>query len=332
MPTRGSRMAVACTIGVFALLLVTYAGPSAFPDRASDFDQVWVAGRAALAGRDAYADIGPGRVFDWPWPFYYPMTASAVVAPLLVLPLAWARGVFVFSSAALLAWSLTREDWRYLPLFLGAPFVVNALAGQWAALLTAALGLPAIGWVFAAKPNALLWFLAFRPTRRGLAWSAAGGALALALSHAIDPHWVPRWLSLARQSYATGNTPSLLLAPGGALVLVALARWRHPEARLLVALAAAPASLSLYSFLPLALVAATRRESLWLALLSWLTLLVPQLGAWLAPELGGPSTMAVVYLACLFAPAVALVLRRPYDARRLPLIGAVAPEVSSTSP
>src|SRR5436190_3839773 len=47
-----------------------------------DFDQVWYAAHTLLAGRNPYAEIGPGLPFDWPAPFYYPLTAAVAVTPL----------------------------------------------------------------------------------------------------------------------------------------------------------------------------------------------------------------------------------------------------------
>ena len=46
-----------------------------------DFDQTWYAARALLAGRNPYAEIGPGLSFDWPQYFYYPLNAPLAVAP-----------------------------------------------------------------------------------------------------------------------------------------------------------------------------------------------------------------------------------------------------------
>src|SRR5919107_5901674 len=53
--------------------------------KARDFDQVWFAARALFAGRNPYAEIGPGLHFDWPAPLYYPLTAAVAVSPLAML-------------------------------------------------------------------------------------------------------------------------------------------------------------------------------------------------------------------------------------------------------
>ena len=56
-------------------------------------DQIWFAARALFAGQDPYVVIGPGRVFSFPWPFYYPLTAAVLGLPLALLPLTLARTV-----------------------------------------------------------------------------------------------------------------------------------------------------------------------------------------------------------------------------------------------
>lgn len=296
---------------MLGVLLVWYATHVALTGRPTDFDQVWAAGRAALAGRDAYAEIGPGRPFEWQWRFFYPMTAPVVVAPLLALPVAWARYVFIFVSSALLGWAVTRDHWRLLPLFLGGPFVINGLACQWSALVTAAICLPRLAWIIAAKPNFVPVLLATRLSRTTAAIALLGSTLAFAVSLAVTPGWIQEWIELARLSASSGNTSMLLLAPGGAVALLALLRWRRPEARLIAAMLFVPMSLAPYSFLPLALVPSTLRQSLVLAILTWGAFLVPFFGERLAPEAGGMTSIALVYLAFMIFPALLLVLCRP---------------------
>lgn len=305
------RLLVSFGAGAFGVLLVWYATHVAWPARPTDFDQVWFAGRTALAGRNPYTEIGPGRAFELAWPYFYPMTAPVVVAPLLALPLAAARYVFVFLGAALLAWGVTRTDWHHLPLFLGAPFVVGGMACQWSALLTAAICLPALAWVYAAKPNLGLAQLIAYPSPRGLGMAAAGTLMAVALATVIAPSWIREWLGLTRVSMETLNTEPMLLAPGGVLMLLALLRWRRPEARLTAALTIVPLSVVSYSYLPLALVAETRIQSLSLALLSWGPWLVPVAMDVITPDVGSRTLMKVLYLLFQFAPALVLVLRRP---------------------
>jgi hypothetical protein len=65
-----------------------------------------------------------------------------------------------------------------------------------------------------------------------------------------------------------------------------------------------------YSYLPLALVAETRAQSLALALLSWGPWLVPVAMDVIAPDVGSRTLMKVLYLAFQFAPALVLILRR----------------------
>lgn len=92
------------------------------------------------------------------------------------------------------------------------------------------------------------------------------GASALAvlgLSLAVDPVWPSRWLQAL--SGADHFRP-LIARPGGFLVLLALLRFRDPDARLLLALALVPQTGMAYEALPAAVVARTRVQSAFLAL------------------------------------------------------------------
>src|SRR5689334_7519881 len=72
---------------VLALSAALLSGLKAFlwiarETKPRDFDQVWHAANAFLAGRNPYAEIGPGLAFDWPAPLYYPLPAVLSVVPL----------------------------------------------------------------------------------------------------------------------------------------------------------------------------------------------------------------------------------------------------------
>jgi hypothetical protein len=126
-------------------------------------------------------------------------------------------------------------------------------------LLTAAVFAPSLSAVGAIKPNIGIGILAYRPT-----WRAAAAMLAFAaLGLLIVPDWPQQWLR-ALGGPITGGTPihySPIASPGGFVVLLALLRWRRPEARLLLALAVVPQSPFVYETLPLFAVARTRFET-----------------------------------------------------------------------
>ena len=102
--------------------------------------------------------------------------------------------------------------------------------------------------------------------------------------------------------------------PAGPLLLLALTRWRRPEARLVAAFALVPHSTLFYEALPLlVLVPRTRQQLLALLLLNWIGTLVE---AWLVflPGFEWRSNVYVVgelMLAFAYLPALIVVLRRP---------------------
>jgi len=97
---------------------------------------------------------------------------------------------------------------------------------------------------------------------------------------------------------------------GGPLLLLALLRWRRPEARLLAVLACVPQTFSSYDSLILFLAVRTRREGLFLAACS---LLVTAYVAMKGPAPTYAETVhrfAPIRLWVLYLPAVAMVLMR----------------------
>jgi hypothetical protein len=200
--------------------------------------------------------------------------------------------------------ALTRDGFARLPILASGPFVSAAVMVQWSPLLAAAALLPSLGLFAAAKPNLGLAAVGARPT-----WRAVVGAAALvALSLVVAPQWPLDWLRVLRQGVEA------ITLPGGVLVLLALLRWRRPEARLVVLLACVPQIVAFYDQLLLLLVPRTARESMLAALLSlaafqgwlWRGELAP--GQWTGTSEAWPWIGAL-----LFAPAVVMVLRRPNE-------------------
>ena len=222
------------------------------PTTTSDFDQFWVAGRALLAGADPYAVVPTTGTHA---PLFYPLTAALVGVPFAGLSLAAARVAWAALSGAGLAWAALRWG-RGLPAALLSASFLNALVqGQWSPLLTAAAVVPALGWIWAAKPSiGAALFVAF-PNRRAL----VGCLLLTGLALAVYPGWPFRWREALGQ---TGLYLAPVFRPGGVVLLLALLRWREREGRLLAALACIPHLPVLYDTLPLFLIARTRLAGL----------------------------------------------------------------------
>jgi hypothetical protein len=278
------------------------------PDFVSDFDQVWAGAAALWKGQNPYLVVGPHRPFHWHWPLYYPMPALILTAPLGLLPVVAARMLFAGISAALLAYAITRDGFARWPLFISIPFMVNVELVQWSNLLAAAMLLPLLGGIAAAKPNVGLAMIAQTERGRSL-WAMAAGAAALVISSfVVFPGWVGFWLQ--NVSSAPHISP-LLLRPGGPLLLTALARWRRPEARLLAALACTPLTPTFYDPIMLYLVTKTFREALVLTVATFALFFIvvfsgPIRTAAQWGEIVSTASIWVVYLPCLI-----MVLRRP---------------------
>ena len=269
------------------------------PPSASDFDQLWVAARAFAAGRDPYA-----AVIAWghPFPLFYPLPAVLLALPFAWLPVAAARAVWAGLGAA----ALTAAAFRYRrglgTVLLGAGFLNALVLSQWSPLLTAAVALPWLSLTWVAKPSVgLAYFIAY-PSRRA-AW-LCGGLLALSL--ALWPRWPLAWLAALHTSFQA----PLVLQRGGFVLLLALVRWRRPEARLLAALACVPQTISLYETVPLWLIPRNRWGGYFLAGTSLVCALAE---SWVVPRIGQPLAELTrarwpYIFALVYLPALVLVL------------------------
>jgi hypothetical protein len=291
-------------------LLATGAGVGllvwlAFPyTHGADFAQFHFHARNWLAGRDPYVGGFPimRRTRVVPEPLFYPFPALFVLAPFALLPLRVATASFVGASTSLLAWGVLTKSPQRLPMFFGAGFILSAGLAQWTPLVTATLLIPVLGFLAVVKPNVGAASVAADPSVSRI---LGGGALLL-VSLAFQPSWPREWLHNLSSMPAH---PAPILLPGGFLALLALARWRRPEARLLVAMACVPQLMYFADQLPLWLVAKTRRESMLLS--------VTSLVAWSvslqALNRGGIPAFDSNWLVMLgvYAPALVMVLRRP---------------------
>jgi hypothetical protein len=305
--TRGSlRLSVA--VGIVAALVAGLHHWLLEPwNLAYDFTWPWRAARYLLAGHDPYVAIQPTGEFPFDATFKYPLPAALLALPLAPLGPYLALALFSGVSAGVLTYAIRSRSPDRWPILLSAPMLATVLSGQWSALLAAGFLVPAWSALYVAKPTlgAALW--AGRPT-----WAAIGGGAALlAASWLTLPGWLGGWLTAVRTDPAQHYLAPVMLT-GGPLVLLALVRWRQPEARLVAALACVPQVLTFYNALPVLLAARTRRESLVAAALSsvgWL--------AWDTSLGGAPvATTHPVYagywmLATVYLPALVIVLRRP---------------------
>ena len=304
---RARRWGFAALIGLITCAYVVFYA-RANPGFVSDFDQVWAGAAALWRGDNPYLAVGPGMPFHWHWPLYYPMPALVLAAPLGLLPVVAARTAFAGLSAALLAFAISRRGFERWPLFLSIPFMVNVELVQWSTLLTAVALLPSVAGIGVAKPNIGIALVAYANRSRTLWLMAAGGAALTGMSFLLLPNWMTFWIQNVK---AAPHVSPLILLPGGPLLLAAVARWRRPEARLLVALACTPLTPTFYDPVLLYLVTRTFREALGLTVATYVMFFVVVFSGPIrtATEWGKIVSLAsiwVVYLPCLY-----MVLRRP---------------------
>ena len=249
---------IAATCGVVSYYF--WSHPQTSP---SDFTQLWAGARVLLAGGNPYAAVGPGRAYEWNFPLLYPLPAVLAAVPFSLLPLRLADPLFVAAGAGALAWALTRErlDNPRLLLFASAAYLFALQTSQWSPLLTAAALQPTLGFLLACKPTLAIALLVAFPSRRSVlaAMVFFGGSILL------FPWWPLEWL---RQLPAAHHMAPQALSFRGALLLLALWRWREPKARLLVAMGCVPHTPLLYEALPLFLIPRTAVQASVLCALS----------------------------------------------------------------
>jgi len=300
-------------VGCIALssAALTWAIRGAYPASPSDLAQVWIAARAYLAGVDPYSVVGPDRPFQWGFPLLYPFPAVLVFLPFAPLPMRWVDPLWVGFGSGLLAWVLTRQRVANPQLLVFASFAYcyALILSQWSPLLTAAALLPWGGVILACKPTVGLALFAAYPGWRAM----IGAAAAILASLLLYPRWPIAWLGgLSQQQHVT----SLILHPGGPLILLALLRWRRSEARLLMALACVPLTPSIYEAIPLFLIPETWFEAGLLAALTYLVgiTLPPFSVATFNAYLAASADRLVWFL---YLPCVVMLLRRPGTVEQL---------------
>jgi hypothetical protein len=293
--------------------LTTWLNLSAQPfTGAKDFTYPWRAARALLAGHNPYAVIVPTGPYPFESRFPYPLPAAFAALPVAALPAAAGAALFVAVSCGLLAWAWGREGmWRFWA-FCSAPLVMVLALGQWSPLLMAGALLPPLGFAMAFKPTLGLALFAWRPS-----WQAVIGGLFFAtVCLVLVPTWPLDWVRAARE---TVGHPAPILRPFGWVPLLALLRWRLPEARLVALMTCVPQNPYFYDQLALWLVAWNGRTALLLTVLSWVAYVGTK--AYCADPYfcGTEAEPWVQWL--LYAPAAALVLARGREETWLSWLG-----------
>ena len=268
-----------------------------------DYLMIWRATHIALDGGDPYRLMWWMELPALHTPFNYPLPAVGMGLPFVWLRQQNAAIAFVACSAGLLGFAITRRNLDRIGILLSVPFIFAAQLSQTSFLILALALFPAAAGLTGMKPNIGLALFAWRPRW----WTVFSGGLLLFGTIVISPEWPAEWLALVRSS----PTHSAPIATGvGALALLAVLRWRRPEARLLIAMTLIPHGLYFYDELPLWLIASSRRDALLLTGASWIgwVLWVATSSGAGAPHLRDAATwlVASLYLSCLW-----LVLRRP---------------------
>jgi hypothetical protein len=309
-PSLRGRICLSVLIGVLSALYALVLA-DAVPVYGMDFDPIRYAARGLLHGENPYELIGPGRVGEWPWLLFYPLTALLVVTPFVALPLVVARAAFVGIGGALLAFVVTRRSWNFLPLFVSAAYLSVVQWGQWSAYLSAATMLPALGFLATVKPNIGLAVLASARSWRALRTMLIGCLLLVAASFVVEPGWFAEWRGAIGKD--SGHVSTYVLRPGGVLLLLAALRWRRWEARLLLAFAIIPQNPGIHETLLLFTIPASAIGTGSLALAThavdhWVSLHEPYATFAAGAVVRGNFTLLLVLVPCLI-----MVLRRPNE-------------------
>jgi hypothetical protein len=301
-PRTWARVLAALGIGLFAggaAWVASHRPGFGVPD----FHWWWLTARALIDGANPYAVVpqAVGSEFQ----FFNPLPAAVLAVPFALLRPDVGLALFSGISASVLAYVVTRRSYDPLVMFLSASFAHTAVMGQWSLLLTAALFAPSLAFLGAAKPNIGVAIVAALAS-----WRAAVAMLAFAAATVVvRPSWPGEWLAVV-----SGSTWhfSPLSVPGGVLLLLALLRWRRPEARLIAALGVLPQSPFVYEAMPLFLVPRSRAEFYALVIGSDIAL-----GAYVffrgVPTADYFRINGLAVVLCMYLPALVIVLRRPNE-------------------
>jgi len=309
-PTRRQRLLVALALTGLAVAVVL-GDFHRSPGHRPDFTQAWFGAQTLLDGRNPYDLIGPGLEFEWEYPLLYPATSLVASIPFTILSLKAATILFIAVSTFLLAYGITVDSWHRLPLFPSAAFVDSLHTAQWTIVLTAAVFLPWLCSLAAAKPQNGLAILASATSRVAIIAGALGAVVMLGLSLVLLPGWVSDWLPLVRSA---DHMMPAIAGPIGFIIPVVMLRWRRPEAWLVMLTACLPQTFSWYSALILLSTAATYREACVLSLISTLGFVLTVIAIDANPA-GLPRVMWAIFLCTTYLPVIVAILRRPNEGK-----------------
>lgn len=257
------RVLLAVIIGLISALFC-YRRLESRQNEAGDFTFTWRAAGYLLLGENPYKEILPEGDYPFQTYLYYPLTAVLASLPFVAFPPYLAGAAFFGMSSALLAFAVSAQGWKRLPIFLSAPYFVAAATVQWSPLLMAAALLPPLAWLLSSKPNLGIPLFLYKPTWLGLSLILAYAGL----SYVVLPSWPMDWLGISRS--LEGHPPPLLVLPYGPLLLLGAVGWRKPEGRLFLGLSFFPQLLFFYDQLPLWLLPGSFLSSISFSALSWL--------------------------------------------------------------
>ena len=319
-PDRRERLMLALIVGTLFFTLTLLWLSANDPRRgAGDFSYPLLAAQALIDGREPYAVVLAESPFRSP--LSYPLPAAVIAMPLVGLPPRFAGALFVGIGFAWLTFQLSASGRSRLLVLTSAPALFAVLAVQWSPLLTAAaLTGPALALAI-AKPTLGLGLAAMaipgaRKPGRLVAQTAALGLALVAVSLILRPDWPAYWMAGVRSSPVGGQYRAPILTVYGLPALLAVLRWRRPEARLLLVMACVGQNGFLYDQLPLLLIPRSALEALVLSGISHASHIV---ALWHPPADGSvlalsaqqfPFTVAAMYLPCLV-----MILVRPNEGR-----------------
>jgi len=268
----------------------------------SDLAPVIWGAKAWLSGEDPFQAVAHSPV--WNGGLLYPFTAVLPLIPFSWIPEFVLNVLWVSTSAGFLTWMIAKRGISPAIVMLISPPMIHAVnTSQWTPLLLAAALSSWGGALLACKPTTALWLFAFRPRWQHL----AGATIVLGLSLVLWPAWPLAWRAILGKAVYT-IWP--LMIPGGPLVLLALLRWRRPEARLLAAMVCVPHTMLIYETLPLFLIPQTWLEAgvLWFGCAAAVTLHAALAPYQTATDWVTMSGRLIVW--CVYLPALIMVLRR----------------------
>lgn len=244
--------------------------------------------RALLAGLPLYngvCPINPGIAHD-------ALPAAITLLPFSFLSDFWATILWNSLAFGTLAGALVyhRGGWSLVAL-LSYPAYQCWFYVQWYPFLAAAALIPALLPIFIGKPHIAFVIGVWKYSHR-LAAICAGIFLLTVLCW---PTWLVEWTKQARAYTSTDHGFVMLLTMPGLVCLPLLLLWRKTRARLVLLFAITPIR-GCYNLLPIFVIAQSRKEMIWLSIMSWAAPIVSvQADSW-----------QIAILLCNFAPVLLL--------------------------